>query len=110
MEGGQRAAGSRSARGPGEDSVDTGPDDVVERIRIKAGAADERSINVCLGHELCDVRGRYAAAVEDAGLVGDAPGQFMDLRSDEENCFFGLVRVRGNSSSNRPNRLIGDDD
>ena len=47
------------------------PYDFAEFFGVEGSAADEGAVHVRLGHNLCHVAGLDAAAIQNAGLVGD---------------------------------------
>ena len=64
-----------------------------------------------LGEELGDVRGRDAAAVEDRGVIGDAPPPQRSQAVTDRVGHRGGVRARGVAPGpDRPHGLVGDDE
>ena len=85
-------------------------DDAGERVRVEAGPADERPVDVGQRQQLLGVLGLERAAVEDphglAGLLVEA----LDERAHERDGLLGLLGGRAAAGADRPDRLVGDDD
>src|SRR5580765_2467828 len=74
---------------------------------VEAGAADQRAVDVGLGHQLRRVVGLDRAAVEDADRVSRAPAYAKGV-ADEGAGLLRLLGRRGAAGADRPDRLVGD--
>ena len=77
-----------------------------EAVRVEARAADQRAVDVGLGHQLADVVGLDGPAVLDPeGRRVEGPGRdrpHVGVR------LLGDLRRRGAAGADRPDRLVGD--
>lgn len=79
--------------------------------RLQAGTADEEAVDVGLLGQLAAVLLVDAAAVEDAGLVGDLLGDVvLEPGADGEVDLLGLVGGGDLSGADGPDGFVGDDD
>src|SRR6185436_15320833 len=76
---------------------------------VEAGAADQRSVDVGLGHQLRRIVGLHRAAVEDANRVSRAAAYSKGV-ADEGAGFLSLLWGRRTPGADRPDRLVGDHD
>ncbi len=82
-----------------------------KRISLQACTADKGAVNVLLPHELIDIVGLDAAAVENAQAHGHlSAGKGCNQRPDRLMHLFGLGRRCRLARADCPDRLIGDDD
>lgn len=79
--------------------------------RLERSTTDEEAVNVGLLAELCAVLLVDAAAVEDAGLVGDLLADLgLEPLTDGLVHILGLLRGGDLAGANGPDGLVGDDD
>src|SRR3989442_13981678 len=79
--------------------------------RVQARAADQRAVDLGLGHELVDVLGLDAAAVEDPDALGDLlRPELREQTAQIPVDFAGLARCRVDARPDGPDRLVGEDD
>src|SRR2546427_469719 len=79
--------------------------------RVQARAADQRAVDLGLGHELVDVLGLDAAAVEDPDALGDLlRPELREQTAQIPVDFAGLARCRVDARPDGPDRLGGEDD
>src|SRR5829696_5901158 len=80
-----------------------------EVLRIETGTADQGPVDVGLAQQLGCVAGLDRAAVEDPHAVGLRPALAQDV-ADVGDRLLRLLRGRGATGADRPDRLVGDDD
>jgi len=80
-------------------------------VRIKACSANQCSVNVGFPHQLPNVFRFYRTAVDDPGFPGRLGAvPFGQQRTDEPVHFLSLRRRSGLSGTDRPDRLVSDND
>ena len=73
--------------------------------------ADERAVDVRLGHDRRDVAGLHRAAVEHAHAVGQVAGvELGQLGADRGADLLRVLGRRDLAGADGPDRLVGDDD
>src|SRR5262249_55664777 len=86
-----------------------GFDDLGEAAGIEAGATNECTVDVRLGHQIARVVRFHAAAVLNPNLVGRRfVGHFAQRMTNERVRFLRLLRGRVTPGSDRPDRFVGD--
>ena len=99
----------RGAHGVRALSVARRFDDLGEAARVKAGAADERAVNVGLTHEFASIFRFHAAAVLDPHSLGcGLIGHFAEDVSNERMRFLCLLGRCVAAGTDRPYRLVSD--
>src|SRR5690349_13197437 len=80
-------------------------DDRREIGRVETGAADQGPVDVLLGHQLGRVAGLDRSAIDDPRPVRLGAGLAQHV-ADERDRLLGLLRRRGPSRTDRPDRLV----
>ena len=86
------------------------PADAAEFVGLQAGAADERAVDVALGHDPGDVGGLDGAAVQDPdGVASLLAVHLGDAGTDRGAHLLRVVRGSHLAGADRPDGLVGDD-
>src|SRR5829696_958975 len=82
-----------------------------ERVNLEAGSADQRAVDVLLGHYLCGVFRLDGAAVQDAYALGEVFSHFFfEEVTDPAGGVLGVFGGGGVAGTYGPDGLVGEND
>src|SRR5579875_1460591 len=74
--------------------------------RLQRGAADQAAVDVGLREQVRGVAGLDAAAIDDAGRVGDFSIGAGELATQQRVDLLGLFRAGGTAGADGPDRFV----